>query len=143
MVRSVARKSIVMACLLLTALAGAACDDDENPTPTTPTPTVKETLAGTITQNGAESKTFSVSAAGTVTATLKSVGEDETLTVGFSLGNWNGTACSIVLANDAAKSGAVLSGTMSNAGTLCLRMFDVGNLPAGVAVPYSVEIEHP
>jgi hypothetical protein len=63
--------------------------------------------------------------------------------VGFSLGNWNGTACSIVLANDAATAGAILTGVMTASGNLCVRVYDVGNIAAGAAAEYSVEISHP
>ena len=135
----------MLACAALLSVFAAGCDDVTDPTtPTTPTP-VTETLAGEITQNGAESKSFSVGGAGTVTATLKTIGDDNTLVVGFSLGNWTDSTgtCTVVKANDAATAGAVISGTMSASGTLCLRMYDVGNVPAGKAVPYSVEIQHP
>jgi hypothetical protein len=66
---------------------------------------------------------------------------DNALVVGFSLGNWNGTACQIVLANDEATAGAILNGTVSAAGNLCLRVHDVGNITNRAA--YTVEVVHP
>ena len=143
MFRTVSRKVLLVATLALTPLALAACDDDDPITPPTRPDPVTETFSGSITRNGADSKPFTVAASGTVTATLKTIGDDNTLVVGFMLGNWINSACSVVVANDAATGGSVLTGTMSSAGTLCLRVYDVGNVAAGISVPYSVEVVHP
>jgi hypothetical protein len=136
--------SRVLAVLVL-ACAVSACDDDTLTTPSITPPTVTDTFTGAIMQNGASTHSFNVSTAGSVKATLKTVGTDNTLVVGFSLGTWNTVteSCSIVLANEAATAGAVLQGTMTGTGTLCLRMFDVGNVVAPSTAPYTVEIEHP
>jgi hypothetical protein len=132
--------------VLVVAGALTACDDSTTPTtPTTPAPTVTQTFAGTLIQNGAATHSFDVTAAGAVKATLKAVGTDNTLVVGFSIGNWIAatSSCSVVLANDAATGGSVLSGTMTGAGSLCLRMYDVGNIAANAPAGYTVDIEHP
>ena len=129
--------------IVLLACAVAACDDDPTPTTPTPNPTVTETFAGTVGASGAATHSFSVSASGTVKATLKTIGSDNTLVVSFALGNWFADACSVVLANDAATGGAVLSGSMTGAGTLCARVSDVGNIQQGQTAQYTIEIEHP
>ena len=134
------KKSLV---IVLLACAVVACDDDPTPTTPTPNPTVTETFAGTIAANGAATHSFSVSASGTVRATLKAIGADNTLVVSFALGNWFADACSIVLARDDATGAAVLSGTMTGAGTLCVRVSDIGNIQQGQTAAYTVEIEHP
>ena len=130
--------------ILLLASLVAACDDE---TPTAPTPVVPvtDTFTGSIGQNGARIHDFAVSTGGAVTATLRSIGADNTLVVGFSLGTWNATAssCSIVLANERATGGAVLTGTMSALGTLCVRIADVGNIVPGTTAAYSIEVVHP
>lgn len=143
MVRQLHR-TLIIAPVLMLALAAAACEDDSQP-PTVPTPPnpVTETFSGSITREGASIQNFTVSAAGTITATLKTIGADNTLVVGFDLGNWTGTACSIVLAKADATGGTVLNGTMSASGTLCFRVYDVGNVPANAQAAYSVEITHP
>lgn len=131
--------------VLLTAMicAGAAGCDDETPTSPNPTPVnVTETFTGTIGQNGAQTHQFSTVSSGTVTATLRALAPDSALVVGLSLGNWNGTACQIVLANDAATVSAVLTGTVSAAGNLCLRVHDVGNI-SNTPAAYTVEVVHP
>ena len=134
-------KKLLAIAILAAALVG--CDDDPTPTAPTPNPTVTETFAGTVAASGAATHSFSVAASGTVKATLKAIGTDNTLVVSFALGNWFADACSIVLANDAATGGAVLSGTMTGAGTLCARVSDVGNIQQGQTVGYTIEIEHP
>ena len=81
--------------------------------------------------------------ASSIVATLKTVGADNTLVVSFALGTWTGTGCNIVLANDAATGGAILTGTMTGIGTLCARVGDVGNIPSGPGVAYTIEVVHP
>ena len=133
----------LFAIVLLACLA-AACDDDNPTLPNTPTVLPKtESFSGVVTQNGAQTHNFDTGAAGAVTAVLKNVGADNTLIVSFALGTWTGTACSIVLANDAATGGAILTGTMTGIGTLCARVGDVGNVPSGPGVAYTIEVVHP
>jgi hypothetical protein len=129
--------------VLLVACALAACDDSTTPTtPTTPTTTVTDTFSGAVTPNGAVTHKFSTAAAGTVTATLKKIGTDNTLVVGFALGSSINDSCSVVLANDTATGNAVLQGTMTGAGNLCVRVYDVGNV-TDTPASYTVEVVHP
>jgi hypothetical protein len=137
-------RTLAIPALLALALTAAACEDDSKPpTAPTPSPPVTETFTGSVTQNGASTQNFAVGGAGVVTATLKTIGADNTLVIGFSLGNWSGTACSIVLAKDDSTGGTVLTGTMTNSGSLCFRVYDVGNVAANAPAAYSVEITHP
>ena len=106
----------------------------------TPSLPKTESFSGVVTQNGAATHNFDVGAAGSVVATLKTVGSDNTLVVSFALGTWTGSACSIVLANDAATGGAILTGTMTGIGTLCARVGDVGNVPSGPGEAYTIEV---
>ena len=129
--------------IVLLAFVAAACDDEDPIAPITPTVPKTESFSGVVTQNGAQTHNFDTGAAGAVTALLKTVGTDNTLIVSFALGTWTGTACSIVLANDAATGGAILTGTMTGIGTLCARVGDVGNVPSGPGVAYTIEVVHP
>lgn len=131
-----------MLLVTFVALGAAACDDEPPTAPTTPPAPVTETFSGNITPNGVSIHSFSTTAAGTLTATLKQVAPDGTLVVGFSLGNWNGTACQVVLDNNAATGGAVLTGSISGIGNFCVRMYDVGNI-ATTPAAYTVEVVHP
>jgi hypothetical protein len=129
-----------IAAILAAAIFAAGCSDD---TPTTPTPTTPETLTdtftGTLNRNGASTFTFSINAAGTVYVTLTSVA-DSALTVGLSLGTWNGAACSTVLSNDSAVQGTTLTGTATGIGTLCARVYDVGKVSN--PVDYQLTVIH-
>jgi hypothetical protein len=129
--------------VVLLACGVAACDDETPTSPTETPPAVTDTFTGSIAAAGAATHQFSTAGSGKVTGTLKAVGSDDSLVVSFALGTWTGTACSVVLANDQAKAGAVLSGTMTGVGNLCTRVSDVGNIPAGATVAYTIEVVHP
>lgn len=128
--------------LALAALGAAGCDEETTPTtPTTPAPTVTESFAGTLNKNGAVTFSFAVAATGQVTATLAELGSSA-VPVGLSLGNWNGTTCQIVLANDNAVQGTFVTGSMSATGNLCVRLYDAsGNITAETM--FKVDVVHP
>jgi hypothetical protein len=128
-------------CALLLPLSACDTNSDlfEPLTPTQPV-SVTEVFRGTIDRNGANTHPFIVSVASTVTATLKTVGPDPAVLVGFSLGTWNGTTCQITLANDQALQGAVIVGNVSSFGNLCLRLYDVGKITEPTS--YEVEVVH-
>jgi len=133
--------NVRIACLLVTVLCAAGCDDNTTTTATTPTTTITEpTFADTLTVNGARIKQFSTTGRGTVTATLTAVGPDSTTVIGLSLGTWNGSSCQIVLDQRAAQ-GATLVANVSGVGNLCLRVYDPGTLTAPVT--FSVDLTHP
>jgi len=123
------------------AMAFWACKNTIPSTSTTPAPTTTDTFQGTLNPNGARTFSFSTQAAGAITATLTSVTPDSTTTVGMALGTWNGTACQVILANDSAVQGTVLIGASTAAGSLCVRIYDVGNLTANE--DFAVAVVHP
>jgi len=129
--------------ILLVACAAAGCDDNTPTIPTTPTVPVTETFTGQVTQSGSSMHNFNTSRGGAIVATLKAIGTDNTLVVSFALGTWTGTACSLVLENPAATGGAILTGTMTGAGTLCVRVGDQGNITTGQPASYTIEVTHP
>ena len=124
-------------------LASSACDSGENTptTPTTPGPTITETFAGTVTQNGAATFTFNTSVSGIVTATLKSIAPVTTAQIGLALGTWNGVTCTVVLANDRITAGLAVTGQVNAAGSLCVRIYDVGQLTE--TSTFEVVVVHP
>jgi hypothetical protein len=128
--------------LALVALGAAGCDEETTPTtPTTPTPTVTDSFTGTLTTNGARTFNFAVAATGQVTATLTEL-QSSTVPVGLSLGNWNGTTCQIVLANDNAVQGTFVTGNMTATGNLCVRIYDAsGNV--GATLTFKIDVVHP
>lgn len=128
---------------LVAALAGTGCDSGDT-IPNTPTPapeTITETYSGTIGTNAAINYTFVTKAAGTVTARLSSVLPDNTVSLGLALGTWNGVSCAVVIANDNAREGNAVVGSVSGAGQLCVRLYDVGVLTAPAT--FEVIVIHP
>lgn len=141
-------RRLISGLLLLAASASAAACGSNNTTSTVTTPTttttaatVTETFAGTLNTNGASTFPFTATTGGTVTATLTSLAPDATLPIGLSLGTWTGAACQIVVANDNAAQTAVITGTVTSAASLCVRVYDVGKVTA--PVEFSVSIAHP
>ena len=124
-------------------LASSACDSGENTptTPTTPGPTITETFAGTVTQNGAATFTFNTSVSGIVTATLKSIAPVTTAQIGLALGTWNGVTCKVELANDRITAGLAVTGQVNAAGSLCVRVYDVGQLTE--TSTFEIVVVHP
>jgi hypothetical protein len=127
-----------------------SCGED---TPTSPDPDpptmVTDTFSGSINKNGAASHRFTALAAGTITSTLTAVGPDAVgadgaaLVVGFGVGLWSGTTCTISpgSAQDRAVQSAVLYANVNAPGELCVRVFDVGNVTD--SVDYTVTVVHP
>ncbi len=131
--RLTARTLTTVLALALPALGAAGCDSTTTPTSTdtTGTPvTITETYSGTVAVNGAATFSFGVTAAGSVTATYKTISPTATATMGIALGVWNGTSCNVVIANDNAIVNTTVVGTASAAGTLCVRAYDIGKLTA-------------
>lgn len=130
----------VAACAIL---AMSACGEDAAPTsPTVTEPTtVTDTFTGTLTRNGAASHSFLVSTTGSVTATLTSLAPNAEIVVGFGLGTWNGSVCTVVLARDRAVQSTVIFGNVNASGELCVRIYDVGNVTD--PIDYSIAVVHP
>jgi hypothetical protein len=123
------------------ALAASGCGNDLTDLETGPSQTVVETFSGTLNPNGGATHAFVVSGKGPVTATLTSVGSDNTLIVGLALGNWTGVACNLAAANDNAIATIPLGSTVSAAGQLCVRVYDTKGLAEAIA--YTLQVVHP
>jgi hypothetical protein len=140
---SLTRRTVLLVALCAPAVA---CTSSDIPA-TTPTPTttsITEVFTGTLNPTAAgtdaSTYTFTVTAAGNVTATLVSVGGDNPPKIGMSIGTWNGSSCNVAIANDAAVAGSTVIGQASAAGSLCLRIYDVGGIQT--SVPYQAQVTH-
>ncbi len=129
------------------ATAAAACNKNSTTTATTPTTTTttatsitEPPFTGTLKLNGAATYAFTATTGGTITATLSTLAPNAT-GIGLSLGTWNGSACQIVIANDNTTQSVAVSGTVTAASSLCVRVYDVGRLTA--PVDFTVTIVHP
>jgi hypothetical protein len=137
------RAIILRALVLSVALVAAGCEGEIANLPTTPDPvTVTETFTGTLTVNGAQTHNVFTGATGLVTATITSLGETAPEKVGLSMGTLAGATCTVVMHNDNAVVTSYLSGTVATlAGSLCVRVFDVGKLTG--PVDYTITVSHP
>jgi hypothetical protein len=129
--------------LLLLAPLAAACGGDNAPTnPNTPTPVaVTETFNGTLTANGGRTHEFIVQQAGQVSVKLSALAPDDTISIGLSLGTWNGAVCSAILSNDKAVLNNTVTGNAQNTGFFCARVYDAaGSLAA--STDYTIDITH-
>lgn len=134
-----------IAGIALAALLGAC---GGTTTPTTPTPSTEsktETFAGDLQQGTSKIHTLSVGA-GVVTATLTALSPLATASIGMAFGTWDGTNCQAitptVVQNDNVKVGTSLVGTAATNLSMCLRVYDVGNIPADTTYTYNVSIVH-
>jgi hypothetical protein len=150
--RSISRREVLprtvasLTSLLLATAFVAGCSDDTPTTPEVPTPVPIVSTFGlpeeplSLNPNGARTHDFTVQQTGSVSATLTSLGGDEGLTVGLSLGTWNGQSCQIIIARDSIKATESVIGTANGTGLFCVRIYDVGNLTGNVT--YSISVTH-
>lgn len=134
------RPLIVILSLGVFSLGFAACDDTGSSVPTTPDPRTT-TFTGTLNRNDAETQLFDTARSGSVAARLTALAPDDTISIGVSLGAWNGNSCQILLAKDDTKLNGVVAGTVSNATTLCLRVYDVGAISE--TTTYTIDVTRP
>jgi hypothetical protein len=140
--RVVVRKTRVRCALLATGLLlGLACSDPKAPAAPTPTvPTITDTFNGTLTVGGDNSHPFSVSSIGGITVTLTTV--TPPALVGVGIGTPNGSSCALLNSDVAvASTSAQITGTATVVGTLCVAVFDAGNLVE--SVNYTISVLHP
>ena len=134
------------------ATAAASCGGTTTATSPSTTPAIptviSETFSGTLLRNAAYTHPFSVTDSGDVSVfVIQSVDTrnpaNSDIPIGVSLGTWNGDTCSIVIAKDKVSPGNViaLTGRATSAGNLCVRVYDVGFVPASSA-NYELLIDH-
>ena len=130
------------ALVLAGAVTVCACNNSTTTIPTNPTtPNYQpETFDGNLTRNGGVTHPFSVSSSGLITATIQTL-SDSTMTIGLSLGTWNGSACATIIANDQAIQGTTVTGQATAFGTLCVRVYDVGKMVD--PIDYSLQVIYP
>jgi hypothetical protein len=139
MIRAIARGAVLAA---LAALSGAC--GSTTTSPTTPVATITETYSGTLIPASAGVFTFTTLTGGSVTSTLTTVGPDNTKTVGFSLGTYNGAVCTVILDNSSAAQGFAFTATTSSIGTYCVRIYDNGSTTTdNVPYTFTITVAHP
>lgn len=138
----------------LVALASFACGGNNTTAPTTPPVTTTDTFTSTLATGGANIHTFTMTKAGQVNiAFLSETVNDITQTTPLSidLGVWfaSSSTCSAGY-TWSSPPGGTMSGTTSQAGTFCIRVYDNAAapgggpaIPAGTTVKYVVIVNHP
>lgn len=143
-------RSFTWHAVAVVALAASlvACDSGNTPTPTTPTPTgtqITETFTGTLTAGTSQVHSFNVGV-GVVDATLNSLSPVSTTAIGSSYGFWDGLSCSpitpTVVESSSMVLGMTLVGTAMKSAAICLKVYDVGNIPAGTTYTYVYTVTH-
>ena len=131
-------------CVSLGIAAGTTgCGGETLTTPTIVTPDpVTVLFSGAINQNSAATHRFTSQTSGEVRATLTTVQPDSAISVGLSLGTWNGNSCAIVIAKDTTVQGALLVGNVSGIGELCVRIYDAAGLLVE-PISYEITVVHP
>ena len=124
--------------LLFVAGAAPACGGTSLVAPAT---SYTDSFSGTLARTLAYTYPFTAQQAGTVTASYQSIGTDNSIVLGLAIGTWNGSSCNITLENDSATVGTVVSGTVSAAANLCVRVYDVGYVINPLT--YTVQVVHP
>jgi hypothetical protein len=128
------RKEFRKECVIVALLFTAACDQAGTMTdltrPTTP-PAKVVSFSGTLQPQGRDTYTFAVTEAGYVEATLVGLGATPTTSVGLGIGTLSAASTCAVIQSVTTVAGpaAQIVGT-GLAGTLCVTIFDVGNLTA-------------
>jgi hypothetical protein len=129
--------------ILAAAVAAAGCTSgDDNPTAPTPAPEIlTQDFDGTppggserqpLTQNGAASHAFAMLQSGTVLAQITALEPDNTVTLGFGIGLWDGFSCQAIpgVWNDRATVFSIVRGQVTGSASLCVRIYDsTGTLP--------------
>jgi hypothetical protein len=113
-------------------------------TTTVATPSISETWQSVLPVGGFKFYSFGIPATGTVNITLTSVGGQfvpSTVQLGIGIGTPEGQDCTTTQTVTAASGSTAQISTTQQAGVLCARVFDVGNLFAPAT--FSVQIDHP
>ena len=141
MYRLNSRALLLAVAVVVIGAMGACSNDNLNiPTPYTPCPCT-DGFSGTLSVNGAFSHTFTITTLGSVTASIVSLAPNSAQLVGFGLGVWNGVSCTAASSTDIATTGSAITLTASSAGTLCVRLYDVGFITTPVL--YQLQVVHP
>ena len=142
------RRCVRAILVAVAVLSMGACSNDTLSSLTTPTnPTIfTDTFTGTLSTNGSFTHSFTTANLGAVTVTIVSLSPNSSQIVGLSLGVFNGSACSTSpqtggSSSDTATSGSSITLNASAAGSLCVRLYDVGFISTPVI--YTLQVTHP
>jgi hypothetical protein len=131
---------VLVAVLTATAIVAGCGDNTTTDTSPTPTPKGPESWSSVLAPGGSSSRSFTVTAAGTIAVTLSDAG-GRVIGLGVGLPRTTGGGCRLGMAvNTGAGSSPQLT-TQAEAGQYCVQVFDLGTLTD--PIPFAMMIEHP
>ena len=140
------RRSLLV--LLALVIPSLACDNSSSSGVTTPTvPLTSQTFTGTVDVGGSSSNTtFIVATSGEVDITLTAIGPPPNIIMGMAIGIPSTTDSSCTAPASAGQqvqaSTTPLVGTLQ-AGSYCVKLYDIGFMSAGSQVSYTITVAHP
>lgn len=134
---------------ILAVLAVLCGCDESSSSPTestddeTGTTVVTESYTGSFGMGGTSDHEVGIGASGTTEAVLVSLAPLATLTVGMGIGTLDDSrACTLATQDTSVRVGDTLTLAVTS-GLYCVRLFDVGNVPEGAVVDYTVDLHLP
>ncbi len=127
--------------LAFIATMSVACGNGTS-TPTAPSTTTKtgpESWSTTLAPGGTSSRSFTVTAAGTINVTLESAGS--TVGLGVGLPRVTGGGCRLGVSVTTGGGSAPQITTQADAGQYCVQVFDLGTLTDPIS--FTLKIDHP
>jgi hypothetical protein len=119
----------------------AACGDD-TPTATAPSMTTKpapENWSSVLAPGGTSSRSFTVTAAGTINVTMTNAGA--TVGLGVGLPRVSGGGCRLGVSVSTGGASTPQITTQADAGQYCVQVFDLGTLTDPIS--FTLTIDHP
>lgn len=122
-------------------MAAAACGNGTSTAtaPSTPATPSAETWSSTLAPRGTSSRSFTVTAAGTIGVTLLSA--ETTIGVGVGLPRVSGGGCRLGVAVSTGGGSAPQISVPADVGQYCVQVYDLGTLTDPVS--FSLKIDHP
>jgi hypothetical protein len=137
------RRSVTAVFLAMLVSFLAACGGSTTTTPSTTTVTTTESFAGDLHLGTVNTHTFKITSKGVVTASLVTLTPLSTAAIGMTLGVYDGTNCTIVADTNNMRVATTLTGTATQDGlTLCLKVYDSGNIMADTTWSYTASVVH-
>lgn len=134
MFRQLRRRAALLAILTSTvALSGCGT--------TAPSASVTETFNGVLVPTASTWHVFTTSGGGDLSITLSSMTPLSGITVGVGLGVAANNACNLQYTQEGFRVGAVWTTSLSNKGSYCVAIYDVGQVSQNVT--YSMKVTHP
>src|SRR5258707_7132124 len=130
------RVSRSLGLVVLAALMGACYADSI----TSDANRVTDTFTGTLVAKASDGHLVTVAKDGNIDVTLTTLTPTTTITVGLGVGNPVAEGCSLLIYNNGAQAGTLLSGS-AGPGSYCVIVYDVGNVTNTLS--YTISVVHP